>query len=181
MISRLCLLFLINLGGYLGPSIQASAQTFPIFGTDVKIAVLDQEQLFLSSDAGLSIRQDFEEQSRALAAENDRIQKELEEEELKLTEIRKTLPSEEFAILADEFDTKVRTIRNGQSQKERDLNLGLTNQRSQFFQKATPVLLQLINDLGIEVVLNKETVVLAAEGTDITLAAIQRVNELIKE
>jgi len=156
MISRLCLLFLINLGGYLGPSIQASAQTFPIFGTDVKIAVLDQEQLFL-------------------------IQKELEEEELKLTEIRKTLPSEEFAILADEFDTKVRTIRNGQSQKERDLNLGLTNQRSQFFQKATPVLLQLINDLGIEVVLNKETVVLAAEGTDITLAAIQRVNELIKE
>jgi len=171
----------IMVGAVLTPANSTFAQTFPIFGTDVKIAVIDQEQLFFASRAGQSIREDFEEQRQSLTAENDRIQKELEQEELELTELRKTLPADEFSALAEAFDTKVRAIRIERAQKERDLNLSLTNNRTQFFQKASPILLELINDLGIELVLNKDTVVLAAEGTDITPAAIQRINQLIEE
>ena len=37
-----------------------------------------------------------------------------------------------------------------------------------FFEKITPILLSYIDELGIEVILNKDTVALASLGSDIT-------------
>ena len=56
----------------------------------------------------------------------------------------------------------------------------LNENRKLFFEKVTPILLDYINELGIEVLLNKDTVALASLGSDITISAINKINEQLK-
>ena len=50
-----------------------------------------------------------------------------------------------------------------------------------FLTKITPILLNYIDELGIEVLLNKDTVALASLGSDITQSAINRINEKLDD
>ena len=45
----------------------------------------------------------------------------------------------------------------------------------------TPILLNYIDELGIEVLLNKDTVALTSLGSDITQSAINRINEKLND
>jgi len=104
----------------------------------------------------------------------------LELEEAKLTKIRKTITKVEFDELAIKFDQKVKKIRSEQADKQRKINVFLNENRKLFFEKVTPILLDYINELGIEVLLNKDTVALASLGSDITISAINKINEQLK-
>ena len=100
---------------------------------------------------------------------------------MNLTKVRKTTAKIEFDILAIEFDEKVKKIRNEQAIKQREINIYLNENRKLFFEKITPILLNYIDELGIEVLLNKDTVALASLGSDITQSAINRINEKLDD
>jgi len=157
------------------------AQTFPVFEDSLKIGVVNQEVLFTGSHFGKSKLKVFESSGAILTMENIAIQEELEQEERTLTELRKTIEVAAFQELALDFDAKVKKIRATQARKERDLNIQLSKERAAFFEQISPILLTFVQERGIEVLLNKETVVLAVRGSDITQAAIQRINEVLKE
>ena len=70
--------------------------------------------------------------------------------------------------------------RQEQADKQRKINIFLNENRKLFFEKATPILLDYINELGIEVLLNKDTVALASLGSDITISAINKINKQLK-
>ena len=152
-------------------------QTYPLYQKLSAIAVLDQESLFLETFWGKNILKNVEEKVTDLAAENRLIEGELELEEFNLTKVRKTTAKIEFDVLAIEFDNKVKKIRKQQSSKQREINNYLNENRKLFFEKITPILLNYIDELGIEVLLNKDTVALASLGSDITQSAINRINE----
>jgi Skp family chaperone for outer membrane proteins len=154
-----------------------NAQSYPIYKKFASIAVLDQDALFSKSHWGLNILNNVEIRAAKLAMENRSIEKELETEELSLTKIRKIKSKLEFNILALEFDKKVKNIRNVQNNKQLEINNYLKKNRVLFFQKVTPILLTFIDELGVEVLLNKDTVALASFGSDITNVAISRINE----
>ena len=155
-------------------------QTYPIYKNTSSIAILDQEALFEETKFGRDILKEVERRVKLLASENRSIEKELEAEELRLTELRKTILKTEFDILAIKFDQKVKEIRSEQADKQRRINIFLIDNRKLFFEKVTPILLDYINELGIEVLLNKDTVALASLGSDITISAINRINEQLK-
>ena len=48
------------------------------------------------------------------------------------------------------FDEKVNNIRLSQAQKQLDINTYLNENRILFFKEVTPILLDLIKDLGVE-------------------------------
>jgi Skp family chaperone for outer membrane proteins len=152
-------------------------QTYPLYQKLSAIAVLDQESLFLETFWGKNILKNVEEKVTDLAAENRLIEGELELEEFNLTKVRKITAKIEFDVLAIEFDNKVKKIRDQQSSKQREINNYLNENRKLFFEKITPILLNYIDELGIEVLLNKDTVALASLGSDITQSAINRINE----
>ncbi|MDB2708040.1 OmpH family outer membrane protein [Amylibacter sp.] len=156
-------------------------QSYPIYQKLSAIAVLDQESLFSETEWGKSILKDVEEKVTKLAAENRLIESELELEELNLTKVRKNISKIEFDILAINFDGKVKKIRDEQSLKQRDINVYLNENKKLFFEKITPILLSYIDELGIEVLLNKDTVALASLGSDITKSAINRINEKLED
>lgn len=157
------------------------AQTFPVFEDNAAIGVVDQDALFRASIAGKEILSQFELTGKQLTAENLSIHEALEEEERALTDARKTLDKKEFQELAIAFDLKVKKIRSEQGAKERDLSLQLSRDRAQFYEAITPILLAFLEERGIGVLLNKDTVVLAIQGSDITQAAIQRINEVLNK
>ena len=157
------------------------AQKYPLYKKLSVIAILDQEYLFAESEWGRDILENVEDKVSKLAAENRLIESELEFEELDLTKIRKITAKIDFDIIAIEFDKKVKKIRNEQALKQREINNYLNENRKLFFEKITPILLNYIDELGIEVLLNKDTVALASLGSDITQSAINRINEKLND
>ena len=156
------------------------AQSYPIYKQHSAIAVLDQDSLFSQSEWGKRVLKSVEDKVSKLSYENRIRESELELEESNLTKIRKTISKLEFDILAIEFDEKVKKIRIEQADKQRKINVFLNENRKLFFEKVTPILLAYINELGIEVLLNKDTVALASLGSDITKSAINKINEKLK-
>ena len=156
-------------------------QSYPIYQKLSAIAVLDQESLFSETYWGKNILKNVEKKVTELTAENRLIESELELEELNLTKVRKNTSKIEFDILALKFDGKVKKIRNEQSIKQRQINIYLNENKKLFFEKITPILLSYIDELGIEVILNKDTVALASLGSDITKSPINRINNKLKD
>ena len=76
---------------------------------------------------------------------------------------------------------KVKRIRLEQAKKQSDINIFLNQKRKLFFEKITPILTIFIDELGVEVLLNKDTVALASSGSDITKAAILKINEKLRQ
>ena len=156
------------------------AQSYPIYKKPSAIAVLDQDSLFSQSKWGMKVLRSVEDKVSKLSYENRIRETELELEEANLTKIRKTISKLEFDVLAIKFDEKVKKIRLEQADKQRKINIFLNENRKLFFEKVTPILLDYINELGIEVLLNKDTVALASLGSDITKSAINKINEQLK-
>lgn len=141
------------------------------------VLVLNQERLLSQTEYGARIQEELEIASRALAAENRRIEEQLTSEELELTELRQTLPADEFRVLADEFDARVTGIRQAQDAKARDLQAQADLARQGFFEDTVPILLDLVEDRGAAVLLDSRTVFLSAGEIDITDAAIALIDE----
>ena len=118
-------------------------QTYPVYKKLSRIAVLDQDSLFSESVWGKKVLKNVENQVLKLSNENIVIQTALELEEAELTEVRKTISKIEFDVLAIKFDQKVKKIRSEQADKQRKINGFLNDNRKLFFEKVTPILLDL--------------------------------------
>jgi len=140
------------------------------------ILVLNQERLVSRTLYGERVQVELEAATMALAAENRRIEAALTDEELSLTDLRATLPPEEFRPLAEEFDTRVNAIRAAQDAKGRDLAARAEAAQQRFFDLSFPILLELVRDRGAAVMLDSRSVLLSAETVDITEAAIARID-----
>lgn len=143
------------------------------------ILTITSERLFEESAFGMRVAREIEAEGRVLQAENRRIEAELTEEEKQLTEQRPNMEPSEFRELADAFDEKVQVIRTTQDAKARALAQKNEEARVEFLQKARPVLGQLMRETGAGVILERSSVFLSANATDITDIAISRINAAI--
>jgi Skp family chaperone for outer membrane proteins len=162
----------------LGATVQANAQTTQQPAAN-QILVIDSEQLFNQSQFGRRVALDLETQGRVLAEENRRIEAELAEEEQELTQQRASLEPEEFRVLADAFDQKVQETRKKQLDKTKALNTEIDTQRLTFLNAAAPILQDLMREAGAAVLLERRNVVLSVASSDITLAAITRIDSVL--
>lgn len=147
--------------------------------TSVPIALINQERLLSGSLYGQRIQAEVEAAGMVLAAENRRIEAELTEEELRLTERRAVMNPDAFRPLAQEFDTRVEGIRAAQEAKSRALQAQSEAAQLAFFEGAFPVLIDLLRDRGATILMDSRAVLLAAEGVDITDDAIARIDAVL--
>jgi Skp family chaperone for outer membrane proteins len=140
------------------------------------ILTLDQDRVFAESLFGKALQARTSEATKALAAENLTIETRLEEEERDLTARRSLLPPEEFAALAEAFDTKVEGIRQAQEAKNRDIAETAEADRQRFLSAVFPVLGELMSDAGAVAILPKSTVFMSLNAIDVTDEAIRRVD-----
>lgn len=140
------------------------------------ILTIAPEALYTQSEFGKRIAREIEAESAEIAAENRRIEAELTAEERELTELRDTLPTEEFRARADAFDEKVQNLRREQDEKARAVGQRNEDARRALLTAVQPVLLQLMVEAGAVAVLDRRAVLMSVDSVDITEQAILRVN-----
>jgi len=154
-----------------GPTL-ALAQTFPTSDTLSPVATINQDRLFSDSAYGKSFNAKFQKDANDLAEENRRIEQDLIDEEMQLTQTRKELPNAEFRKLADAFNEKVERIRTEQATKTNELNATRIQARRAFVRLAQPIIIELMQERGIQFILNDQAIFMATSDGDITEAAI---------
>ncbi len=143
------------------------------------ILTLETDRLFAGSAFGKRIASEIEAESAVLSAENRKMEAELTAEEKKLTEQRQTMQPIAFRALADAFDQKVQNIRRTQDAKARALNQKADKARGTFLRAARPVLEALMTEAGASVILERSSVFLSANASDVTDEAIIRIDATI--
>ncbi|WP_069299402.1 OmpH family outer membrane protein [Neptunicoccus sediminis] len=160
-----------------GGSTTALAQTrdFPLYSQSLPIVSINREALIQRSDLGRHLSSVLAELQTALVSENETLAATLEQEELDLTDLRKTMSAEDFAPMAEAFDAKVKKTRREQDQKSVDLARTLESMRFRFFRQAESIIAQLMQEQGIVFVLD-ESAVWMSQGGDVTNIVIERMN-----
>ena len=143
------------------------------------VLTIDSERLFLESDFGRRVASEIEARGNALAAENRKIEADLEVEERELTDLRATMTPDEFRELANAFDQKVQQVRQAQSAKGRALNTLLDEEREIFLNAAAPVLERLMREADAAVILERRSVFVSANAIEITDDAIALLNDTL--
>lgn len=143
------------------------------------ILTISSDRFYADSAFGRRIAREIEQDSLELSAENRQIEAELTEEEHDLTERRPVMEPDEFRKLADAFDAKVQDIRSRQDAKARALSQRHDEARGRFYEAAQPVLARLMREAGAGVILERSSVFLSANATDITDVAIARIDAAI--
>lgn len=143
------------------------------------ILTISSERLFAESAFGRRVAREIETESGILATENRRIEAELTAEERELTNRRAGMEAAEFRVMADAFDAKVQTIRDTQEGKARALGQRLETARVEFLQAARPILEAVMREAGAGVILERSSVFLSANATDVTDLAILRIDAAI--
>jgi len=143
------------------------------------ILTISSDRLFVDSAFGRRVAGELEARSAVLSAENRRIEAELEAEEQDLTERRSEMEAEAFRVLADAFDQKVQQIRSEQEAKNRELSVFREGARIEFLNAAAPILETVMRESGAAIILERSSVFLSANATDITDLAIERIDLIL--
>ena len=169
---RALCVFLALMGPVAGQSQQLGLPEAPIL-------TISSDRLFAESAFGQRVIREIEAEGALLAAENERIVAELSREERELTDKRAGMEPEAFRELADAFDRKVQSHREGQRAKLEALGARSEEARGIFLQLARPILVALLRETGAGVILERSSVFLSSDATDITELAITRIDEAI--
>ncbi len=145
------------------------------------ILTLNQERLFDESVFGQRMQEEIDSAYQTLAAENRQIEAELEAEERRLTELRPTLPPEEFRPLAEAFDRRVTEIRRTQDGKSREIAARNDEAVQTFMQTALPVLAAIMEENRAEIIIESRSVFVAAQRIDITDEARERIDAALRD
>ncbi|HEY9039203.1 MAG TPA: OmpH family outer membrane protein [Roseovarius sp.] len=144
-----------------------------------EILTLDPDRLFANTMVGQRLTAQYEAERDRLIASNRELEAELRAEEQALTDARKGMTPKEFRAKADAFDAKVRSIRQENDRKARDLERGREIAPLSLMRIAEPVLVELMRETGGKIILDNRQVLLRADAIDITDLAVARIDARI--
>lgn len=136
------------------------------------LRTIDDERLFQESQFGQRVAAEIAAASRALEAENDALLENLTAREAELTELRAEMSLEEFRAAANEFDVQAEAVRRSQSEKRQRLVQFEESERRRFFAGSGPVLQEVLEQVGGDILIDARAVIIARPGVDMTDAAI---------
>ena len=155
----------------LGPVITQTPSAAP-----VAVLVLNQERVLSDSEAGKRILAENQSASARHEAEGAALEVELEEEERELTELRDTLPLEDFQARAVAFDEKVVRIRREFAERSATLTREAEARQRAFFAEVIPIITQIMSERGASLVFEQRGVLISGPNVDITLEVIRRID-----
>ena len=143
------------------------------------VFTVDMTKLLRSSEFGKNIIVENNIARQKLQNENEELERKLLLEEKALSDLRKTLSSEEFRPKALEFDKRVTIIRTAQSEKEENLNIIARKKESDFFKSIYPLLYELLLERGGLILVDQRNIILWDNSVDLTDEAIKTINQVL--
>jgi Skp family chaperone for outer membrane proteins len=146
-----------------------------------QVLLIDQDRLFSGSVFGQAVGGVIDRVGRDLLAQNREIEDVLTQEEQRLTELRSSLSIEDFRLRAAEFDARVVEIRGEQDAKNRALGAYAEAARQRFLEIMGPILIDLVQRSGAEVLMDRRAVIFARDDIDITVEAIAAIDAALAD
>ncbi|WP_299131799.1 OmpH family outer membrane protein [uncultured Amaricoccus sp.] len=137
---------------------------------------LNQERILTDSETGRKLLDEEEAARDALRGDARAIDAAFEDEEQRLTELRKTLSSEEFRARADDFDARVVKARQDQDARSSSLAQDLDRRRRAFYSSVAPILVKLLGRYHAYAIFDESSVLLADDSLNITGAVIAEID-----
>ena len=153
------------------------AQAGPLPTTAV--IIIDKERVLLDTKYGQRLDAEMRQMEITQIADNTRLLRELEQEEASITELRATLSSDEFRLLAAEFDTKVQRISDEQQTKNQKRIDQRRRDQLKLFAAIRPVFEQLMRDTGANLILEQRFALIWNDAINMTDVAIKRIDDFL--
>lgn len=151
----------------------------PVRAEGTKIAVVDIEKLLNESKAGKSIAQQIQDKQASFQKEFSAKEKELIDAQKKLSDEKKSLTAEEFVKKRKEFEEKLIETRKLFQKRRTDLDRALSDGLLQLRKNVVETTAALADKNGYDVVITRDSVVIADKTLDITEQVLSDLNAKI--
>jgi Skp family chaperone for outer membrane proteins len=159
-----------------GTAAFAQAPTLPPLPQGSSILLVNPDTVLRATLAGQATSAQIEAARSELIARASAISTAFEEEERALTELRATLPREEFALRVADFDRRVQAARAQQDADAETFSRNAEVLQRNFFSQLSSIYAALLRDSGAQAVLDIRSVLLADQSLDVTNHVIARLD-----
>ena len=144
---------------------------------NTSIAIVDLNLILSDSKAAKDAAKQFETIQKNTEEEIIESDKTMLEERNKLIEQQSVIAPEAFELKAKDYEKKLQNYQSDKQNKLRDLEGALQKARNQILENVKPILEELSQELGVTVILEKNSVLLSATNMDITDNVIKKLNK----
>jgi Skp family chaperone for outer membrane proteins len=144
---------------------------------NTSIAIVDLNLILSDSKAAKDATKQFETIQKNTEEEIIASDKTMLEERNKLIEQQSVIAPEAFELKAKDYEKKLQNYQSDKQNKLRNLEGVLQKARNEILEKVKPILEELSKELGVTVILEKNSVLLSATNMDITENVIKKLNK----
>jgi Skp family chaperone for outer membrane proteins len=141
------------------------------------IAIVDLNLILSDSKAAKDATKQFEIIQKNTEEEIIASDKTMLEERNKLIEQQSVIAPEAFELKAKDYEKKLQNYQSEKQNKLRNLEGVLQKARNEILENVKPILEELSKELGVTVILEKNSVLLSATNMDITENVIKKLNK----
>ena len=144
---------------------------------NTSIAIVDLNLILSDSKAAKNATKQFDEIQKDNEDEIIESKKKMLEERNKLIEQQSVIAPEAFELKAKDYEKKLQNYQVEKQNKLRKLEGVLQKARNEILESVKPILEELSKELGVTVILEKNSVLLSATNMDITENVIKKLNK----
>ena len=144
---------------------------------NTSIAIVDLNLILSESKSAKDATNQFETIQKNTEDEIIASDKEMLEERNKLIEQQSVIAPEAFELKAKDYEKKLQNYQVEKQNKLRKLEGVLQSARNEILENVKPILEELSKELGVTVILEKNSVLLSATNMDITENVIKKLNK----
>ena len=141
------------------------------------IAIVDLNMILTDSKAAKNATEQFEAIQKSTEDEIVASDKEMLDERNRLIEQQSVIAPEAFELKAKDFEKKLQNYNTEKQAKLRKLEGVLQKARNEILENVKPILEELSQELGVTVILEKNSVLLSANNMDITNDIVKKLNK----
>ena len=155
------------------PYLIANADIYP----NTSIAIIDLNLILSDSKAAKNATKQFEQIQKKTEDEIIESDKKMLSEREKLIEQQSVIAPEAFEIKAKDYEKKLQNYQVEKQNKLRKLEGALQNARNEILENVKPILEEIGSEMGVTIILEKNSVILSDTGMDITKDVIKKLNK----
>ena len=143
---------------------------------DTNIGVIDLNYILSESDAAVDAAKQIEDIAKQIEEEIKNTDQDLLDEQNQLIESQQIMAPAAFDEKRKEYENKVQNYNVTRQEKLMSIDRIVSESRNEVLNALKPILEEISNDMGITVLLEKNSVLLNAENMDITEEALKALN-----
>ena len=144
---------------------------------DTNVGVIDLNYILSESDAAVDAAKQIEDIAKQIEEEIKKTDQDLIDEQNELIESQQIMAPAAFDEKRKEYENKVQNYNITRQEKLMSIDRILSESRNEVLNALKPILEEISNDMGITVLLEKNSVLLNAENMDITQEALKALNK----